>query len=433
MTPRSGRSTRVAGHPDRPPARGGTDGDGRGSGLDPAAVARRVLAGLDRLVEDLIAAYAAEVPEYAALGPEVLRSEVRPVSREIVRAFFAAVAEGRHPEPDGVASLRDMGARRLEMGIPLEPMLHVYRVAARRTWEAVVAAAGVPGAPLLGDLAAAWMDYMDRASSIAAAGYLEASHERLRRLDARRGALFELLLAATDSSDVAALAAGAGVTFADRYRPVVAAGPSVTGRVDRLLADAPVGTISGFRGGALVLLTPPEAPPPLPVAGLVLAVGDPAVCGPELATAVGETVRLAEAALLARGGPPAAGAVVGPGDHVVERAVLGDAWLRRRLLRDIVEPLRAADRHGTLTETLDVFLRTGSVPATAEIVCAHPNTVAYRLRRVAEVTGRDPRTPRGAAVLLMARTAEQVEAGTADPSRSTPSAVSRTPGRPGGT
>lgn len=52
-------------------------------------------------------------------------------------------------------------------------------------------------------------------------------------------------------------------------------------------------------------------------------------------------------------------------------------------------------------ETLQEYLRTGSVNETAAALFVHRNTVVNRLRRVTEVTGLDPRVPRDAAALLV--------------------------------
>ena len=123
-----------------------------------------------------------------------MATEVLPVSRRIVEAFFAGILAGRTPDATEVVELADMGRRRLEMGIPLEPMLHVYRVAGRVVWDAIVAATRTGEEAVLAGLGAAWMDYIDRAASIAAAAYLAASHDRLRAVDARRRALLEGLL-----------------------------------------------------------------------------------------------------------------------------------------------------------------------------------------------------------------------------------------------
>lgn len=48
----------------------------------------------------------------------------------------------------------------------------------------------------------------------------------------------------------------------------------------------------------------------------------------------------------------------------------------------------------------------------------HPNTVRYRLKKIAEITGRDPQDPRDAFVLRVAATIGRLAA--ANPDRFTP-------------
>jgi DNA-binding PucR family transcriptional regulator len=56
-----------------------------------------------------------------------------------------------------------------------------------------------------------------------------------------------------------------------------------------------------------------------------------------------------------------------------------------------------------LLDTVMTYLEQGnSLEATARLLFVHPNTVRYRLRRVAEVTGWDPLDPREAYVLQQA-------------------------------
>jgi DNA-binding PucR family transcriptional regulator len=86
-----------------------------------------------------------------------------------------------------------------------------------------------------------------------------------------------------------------------------------------------------------------------------------------------------------------------------ERALLGDAAAVRTLNDFLVTPLgKGGD---TLTSTLDAYLDSGgSVESCARELFVHPNTVRYRLKRIAEVTGRDPTNPRDAYVLRVAAT-----------------------------
>jgi DNA-binding PucR family transcriptional regulator len=82
---------------------------------------------------------------------------------------------------------------------------------------------------------------------------------------------------------------------------------------------------------------------------------------------------------------------------------MGDASAVAALHTDVMRPL--ADAGPTLTETLDAYLDCGgAIEACARTLFVHPNTVRYRLRRIADFTGRDPTHPRDAYVLRVAAT-----------------------------
>jgi hypothetical protein len=359
-----------------------------------------VLGAIDPLVSRLGTAYRA-VSEYAALPDSVMASEVLPVPREIVSVFLRAVVGGREPSVDDVRVLTAMGSRRLEMGVPLEPMLHVYRIAGREVFDAIVAAVEPGEQQALAELGRAWMDYIDRASSVAASGYLDASHERMRRLDAQRGALIHALLAAADASDVAAVAAEFSVAIAPEYVPLLVAATDVTTRIDRISAAAPQGTLSGFRGAHVLLLVPDRVADLSRVveqAGTAtIAHGAPAEPG----TRLGGEVRRTDL-LLAIGVARGSSGVIGPDDYLIEQLLQSDGRVAAALERLVLEPLRATDRGGLVESTLRTWFATGSVPETARRELVHANTVTYRLQRVAKRTGLDPRVPQQALVLQLA-------------------------------
>ncbi|SEH74796.1 DNA-binding transcriptional regulator, PucR family [Mycolicibacterium rutilum] len=86
-----------------------------------------------------------------------------------------------------------------------------------------------------------------------------------------------------------------------------------------------------------------------------------------------------------------------------ERALLGDATAIAALETEVMRPL--ADAGPALTDTLDAFLDSGgAIEACARKLFVHPNTVRYRLKRIADFTGRDPMLPRDAYVLRVAST-----------------------------
>jgi DNA-binding PucR family transcriptional regulator len=86
-----------------------------------------------------------------------------------------------------------------------------------------------------------------------------------------------------------------------------------------------------------------------------------------------------------------------------ERALLGDATAMAALEAEVMRPL--ADAGPALSETLDAYLDSGgAIEACARKLFVHPNTVRYRLKRIADFTGRDPTVPRDAYVLRVAAT-----------------------------
>lgn len=366
-----------------------------------ALVAHRVLETMDELVDRLGDAYLV-VPEYEALGPDRMRDEVLVVSRQIVEGFLVPIVDDEQPDPGRVAVLGDMGRRRLEMGVPLEPMLHVYRIAGGVLWRALADAVEPGEEHVLGDLGAAWMSYIDEAASIAAAAYLDASTEQIRRVDAERQALLEALLAATTPAEVAAVSIRFSIVLAPRYSAVVAEGTEVSTGVDAVLDAASEGAIAGIRGGRLLLLLPDppgDLGPVWRAAGRPhLAWAPPVAPGPELLEAVGRTEQLLVAAR--RAGVPTG--IYGPDDLLVERLAAADPDVAAAFRRAVLDPLAAGDHDGVLASTLSTYLETGSVPRTAEAEYVHPNTVLYRLRRIHELTGFDPRVPAQAARLVLA-------------------------------
>lgn len=98
---------------------------------------------------------------------------------------------------------------------------------------------------------------------------------------------------------------------------------------------------------------------------------------------------------------PAAPRPVAASQLLPERALNGDTAARTALTTLIYAPLASAGH--SLLETVDVYTTTGgSLEATARQMFIHANTVRYRLKRVAEITGWDPTSPRDAYVLQVA-------------------------------
>lgn len=129
----------------------------------------------------------------------------------------------------------------------------------------------------------------------------------------------------------------------------------------------------------------------------------PVVAGPTVAD-LGEAHRSAADALSglrAVVGWPGAPRPVRSADLLPERALAGDPEAERQLVDQMARPLDESG--GALLETLDAYLEGGgTLEGCARVLFVHANTVRYRLRRIAEITGRNPADPRDALVLRIA-------------------------------
>ncbi|MDP5184170.1 helix-turn-helix domain-containing protein [Blastococcus sp. BMG 814] len=129
----------------------------------------------------------------------------------------------------------------------------------------------------------------------------------------------------------------------------------------------------------------------------------PVVTGP-VVDGLGRAAVSAAAALAglrAAGAWPEAPRPVAADALLAERALAGDPLARTALHEQVAAPLRSAG--GGVLETVRAVLSTGgNLEASARAIFVHPNTVRYRLRRAAELTGLSATDPRGSWTLQVA-------------------------------
>lgn len=248
-----------------------------------------------------------------------------------------------------------------------------------------------------------------REVAFAAARVYARAAETRGAWDARLQALLVDALLRGDSSDVLASRAAA-LGWSDAPPVAVAVGRSPGGEsaavlhvVYRLARRIGVETIGGVHGDRLVVVIGGASDPFAATEKLLSGFGEgPVVVGPTVATLedATESARAAIAGFRAASAWPDAPRPVEANDLLPERALAGDAEARRTLAALFGAVARAG---GELLPTLDAFFNAGSVlESAARGLFVHPNTVRYRLKRVAEVTGYAPMTPRDAFVLRVA-------------------------------
>ncbi|NUT19924.1 MAG: helix-turn-helix domain-containing protein [Hamadaea sp.] len=228
--------------------------------------------------------------------------------------------------------------------------------------------------------------------------------------DARLQALLVDALLRGDSSDVLASRAAA-LGWSDAPPVAVAVGRSPGGEaaavlhaVHRLARRLGVEVFGGVHGDRLVVVLGGAADPLAAAEKLAPAFGEgPIVVGPAVPSLdeASTSARSALAGFRAAAAWPAAPRPVAAEALLPERALAGDAEARRVLRQDIYGSVLRSG--GELLETLDAFLtHGGALEATARALFVHPNTVRYRMRRVAEITGYAPLSPRDAFTLRVA-------------------------------
>jgi hypothetical protein len=113
------------------------------------------------------------------------------------------------------------------------------------------------------------------------------------------------------------------------------------------------------------------------------------------------SARAALSALHAAPAWPDAPRPVGADELLPERALDGDPEAKAALISGVYEPL--VNGGHALLDTLTTYLEHGSsLEATARLLFVHPNTVRYRLRRVAELTEYTPSDGRDGFTLWVA-------------------------------
>ncbi|MDQ1535798.1 MAG: hypothetical protein QOE58_191, partial [Actinomycetota bacterium] len=131
--------------------------------------------------------------------------------------------------------------------------------------------------------------------------------------------------------------------------------------------------------------------------------------------AAGRSARAAMSGLGAARAWPDAPRPVLADELLVERVLAGDSAARRALIDRIYRPLSTAAGKA-LFETASTYLDGGGgLESTARVLFVHPNTVRYRLGRIALITGYDLSQPREAhtvrVALAVGRLAESAQRG----------------------
>src|SRR4051812_32409406 len=320
---------------------------------------------------------------------------------------------------DSSAELSDEGfasaPRALARSITLQQTVALIKVTIDVTEHQVAQLAAAGGEDAL---RTALLRFSREIAFSAARVYARAAESR-GAWDARLQALLVDALLRGDSSDVLASRAAA-LGWTDKPPVAVLVGRSPGGEIAAVLhavyrgaRRAHVEVVGGGHGDRLVLVVGGATHARDAAARLLPGFGEgPVVVGPGVPSLdqATESARAALAGFRAAAAWPDAPRPVAADDLLPERALAGDAEARRVLRHDLYQALVKSG--GGLLDTLDAyFAANGVLESAARALYVHPNTVRYRLKRIAEVTGFSPLEARDGYALRLALTIGRLEPG----------------------
>lgn len=371
-----------------------------------------LLARTGEIADAMVAAIQAEIAPYAHASAAVVE-DVREHCNAHARLTFEVMGVNRAPLRGELEFARAAAARRVRQGIPLDSLLHAFRVGHRTVWTAVVeeASATPQGRDAAIALADPVMQYIDIASTQVAEAYLKEEQRHLVTADRERRDLLEQLLAGRppergdglaateldpDGELVVAVARPDGAHDAHALHHVAdtMAARAATGRIDPLVVVRQrevVGVLpaAGARDGDPVSALRSAAEALLARRGIRLRAGVSTVCAgfQGVAHAYDEARQALRRTSPRR--PVVALIEMSPFEYLLTSADAGT----RRAVADKGRALLELDREGTASETLLAYVAADlSINGAAQRLSVHPNTVRYRLRRLSEATGLDYRS-----------------------------------------
>ena len=376
-----------------------------------------LLDAVDELSVRAVAALRSEIAAYAATEDERFFDDVADQVSRHYQTKLSSFLEGRIVTLEDIAFVRGAATRRARAGFPLEDYLNAFRVGQQVIWDATVECASETPvgreAALL--LAGPQMRYVDFASTHAAHAYVEFQQYVVADADRERRDLLEHLLAGEMPTRGPLIGAAQRYGIGTDTRMLVVAAMIAGQAAD---SDAPHAASAALvRAGmhepstlvvvrqaeivALPVLGPDGDPAKLcarledlqqrlRIEGMPLAMGIST-----LASGVAELPHRYQEARSALECVTDGGVSALPRLSAFQYLALHSDDTARRLVDPRMREFLAEDRSrgGVLTATIRAFADADmNLRAAAEALQVHTNTAQYRLGRIEERTGRNPRS-----------------------------------------
>ncbi|SDI61022.1 PucR C-terminal helix-turn-helix domain-containing protein [Actinokineospora alba] len=346
---------------------------------------------------------------YNRLPAEELSGDVARIIEQAIRLFLGVLRTGTLPDSAELAIVRESAARRAEEGLPIDAVIGAYHLGAQACFEFVEPEVQPDELGSVFEAHRLLFNYLRLTTGAVAAGYLSERQSMFGDEHGARQALLATLLDGGRSADVAGTRLPPSyfvVSLSIGKHPdetIAGVDPGVAGRrklrrlrteLDRRSREPVLSMLSA--DGGLALIPHHTAPASVSLedwsrlealaAALSKAAGAPVVAG-VVAT---EPAGVPDAARLA--GEVREVAMIyakPPGIYRLADLLLEYQLTRPSPARDHLASLLApVAGKPDLLPTLRVFLDTGlNRRQTATQLRVHPNTVDYRLRKIAGLTG----------------------------------------------
>jgi hypothetical protein len=377
----------------------------------------------DAIADCSVERYHDEIIDYRSIRAAT-QSDVRTMAAGFLQEVLEAIRRGSPIESSHLESFRNSGARRVYQGVSLEALLRAYRIWAQVVWSYVDEAAVTPTERE----AALWMvrqllTHVDVASTLVAQAYLDAlagvpTEGDVLRLDELEALLgdhassgahlrpeIRELLESTESFSVVIVQARDPLTMGR------APSTELVAEIRRHLRPQDSIVLIGIRESEAIAIYPrctlaesylvEEQASALArdLVSFAVGIGHQHSGREAIARSYAEA-REAVAIALASSGPVRAISFA----DVLLTDVVSASRHAQTLLEETIAPLAAYDelRNASLVATLRAYFDSGfSLTRSGTALHVHPNTVMYRLSRIAQLTGRDPLKPRDFLLLLL--------------------------------
>lgn len=374
------------------------------------SAARALLDDLPQLSDRLVAALQEQEPAYRA----AVENDATGIWQEVHRSLRHSISSLLDPRGARDAARRctwKIGATRAEQGMPLDALLHAFRLGGSLVWQGLVdetSRTAPEDVRLLVHVASDVWDFVDDHCTLLADAYRQTERQLAWRRENRVRLLAGALLDGTSRiADLPEAAQALGLPEQGRYVVVAVGGGRLTGCPGAQVVPAPgvrVHWHAGVEADYGIVLAEDGVDPLLPqeqAHGVRVGVSS-AVEG---LAAVGEARRLADTALTLC---PEPGGVVHLNDHLPAALVVSAPELGTALAERLLGPLAGLEPADAevLLDTLATWLACdGSAQRASRRLYCHRNTVLNRLRRYEQLTGRSLSRPSDLVEVSLALTA----------------------------